>query len=780
MHTFRKTLIILSSTILILIVGVVLFISPITKYLVEKYDEKYTGRQITMNWAYVNPFTGYIHFSNLKVYELKSDSVFFSAEGVSANIAMIKLFSKTYEISEFTLNHPMGVVIQNKNDFNFTSLIEKLAPKDSIPTPAKAPVHFSILDVKISEGAFYYHEKEIPINYFIKNVAVESSGLRWDADTIATTFSFLPGIGSGDIKGNFVINLKTLDYHSAVVIHKFNLNIIAQYLKDLTNYGSFRANLDADIKAKGNFKDEENVSTTGLLAITDFHFGKNPKEDYASFDKLILAMNDISPKKHTYLFDSISFSHPYFKYERYDKLDNVQTMFGKNGSNIKAANADDAQFNLIIEIANYIKVVSKNFLSSPYKINRLAIYKADLRFNDYSLSEEFSAGLSPLSFTADSIDRNHKRVEFFLNSGIKPYGNLAVTLSINPKDSTNFDIRCRLQKIPLSLFNPYLLSYTSFPLDRGSIEFTGIWNVRHGIIQSTNHLVILDPRVSKRIRNKDTKWIPVPLIMAFIRERGNVIDYEIPITGDLKNPKFHIWGVLLDLLENMVVKPVTTPYRIEVKNTEAEIEKSLTLKWQMHYDVIQSSEEKFIEKIVEFLEKNPNAYIDVYPEHYALKEKEYILFFEAKKKYFLTINNTKHFNEADSERIDKMSVKDSFLVHFLNKRLNDPLLFTIQEKCARFIDPAIIEAKFKQLNTEREKAFLLYFKKGAVEKQVKIHTGKNVIPYNGFSFYKIVYKGEFPEPLIKAYHKINELNDEAPRKKFEKEREKNKTSTNVL
>ena len=66
-----------------------------------------------------------------------------------------------------------------------------------------------------------------------------------------------------------------------------------------------------------------------MVAINDFHFGKNPEDDYASFDKLVLAINEMSPKKHKYLFDSVSLSHPYFKYERYDYLDNLQTMFGK-------------------------------------------------------------------------------------------------------------------------------------------------------------------------------------------------------------------------------------------------------------------------------------------------------------------------------------------------------------------------------------------------------------------------------------------------------------------
>jgi hypothetical protein len=60
-----------------------------------------------------------------------------------------------------------------------------------------------------------------------------------------------------------------------------------------------------------------------------------------------------------------------------------------------------------------------------------------------------------------------------------------------------------------------------------------------------------------------------------------------------------------------------------------------------------------------------------------------------------------------------------------------------------------------------------------VDKQIKISKGEYVIPYNGFSFYKIEYKGEIPDALIKAYKEMNELNNEAPRKKYKQERKKN-------
>lgn len=100
------------------------------------------------------------------------------------------------------------------------------------------------------------------------------------------------------------------------------------------------------------------------------------------------------------------------------------------------------------------------------------------------------------------------------------------------------------------------------------------------------------------------------------------------------------------------------------------------------------------------------------------------------------------------------------------------MLNTIQEKCARLVSPAIINAKFEQLNRERANAFILSFKEKGVENQVKIYNMTNVIPYNGFSFYKILYKGEFPESIIKAYKQMNELNDESPRDKYKKDRKK--------
>ena len=660
---------------------------------------------------------------------------------------------------------------------NFDDLIEKFSSDGTPATSANAP-SVRVIQMKINNGEFYFHDKLIPVNYFIKKVNFESNR-KGNSETFITKFSFLSGIGTGDVKGDFIVNLKNNDYQLATVIHQFDLQILEQYIKDLMNYGSISANLDANITAKGNFDSKENITISGMAALNDFHLGKSPQEDYASFDKLAIVINKMSPKNRQYLFDSVILSRPYLKYEQYDYLDNLQMMFGKEVSNIANATTDNAKFNLVIEIARYAKVLAKNFFKSYYEVNRLAIDNANLQFTDYAISEKFSVNLTPLYISADSITKNHNRVKVLSKSAIKPYGNVNLALSINPKDSSDFDMQYHLQKLPASMFNPYTISYSSFPLDRGTIELNGKWRVRNGTIRSDNHLLIIDPRISKRLRNKDIKRLPVPLILAFIRERGNVIDYEIPIKGNLNNPKFRLSDVILDLLKNIFVKPPTTPYSIKVKNTETEIEQSLSLTWSMKNSSLLPVQEKFIEKIANFLDKNQEVFIAVYPQQFAEKEKEYILFYEAKKKYFLAINNksTQSFSNEDEETVAKMSVKDAAFIRYLNKRVKDPTIFNIQEKCAKLIGSDVINTQFKHLNDERAKVFISYFKEKGLEKRIKIYAGKNVIPYNGFSFYKIAYQGELPKSLMKAYQQMNELNDKFPREKFKKERKEMQEKT---
>ncbi len=769
MNKLTKRLLIIVFILLILAILVIVFISPITKYAIEKYDEQYTGRQIKMDWAYVNPFTGYIHFENLKVYEAKSDSLFMDTKGVSTYVSVAKLWSKKYEFKEIVLDQPVVKVAQDKMIFNFTDLIKRFSPKEKDKTDTVTIANGAAIPAFIiKNGTFYYSETKIPIHYFVKNVNLTTSEKRTNVDTINFTVSLLPGIGSGDISGKGTVNIKNQDYQYAAVVRKFDLQIIGQYLKELTNYGKFRANLDADMYSKGNLKNVQNMTSSGLIAVNDFHLGKTANEDYASFSRLALGIKELSPKRKIYVLDSMTLSHPYLKYEKYDYLDNLQMIFGKKGNKYMAVRADKSRYNLVIEIVKYLNDISRNFYCGYFKIGRLAIDHGNLAFHDYSGSEVFSVGLQPFFIRADSIDKYNRHATVHFRSGIQPYGKATVTLRLNPRDTSNLDIDYEVEQVPATLFNPYLLLRTSFPLDRGTIQIKGNWQVHSGEITSLNHLIVIDPRAAKKVKSESSRWLPVPLILAFVRERGNVIDYEIPMTGNLKNPKFHLRDAIGDLITNILIKPVTIPYRVKVNTTETKIEKLLTLTWAMRTAALTNTQKEFMDKIVDFLKKTPNASISISPHCYAEKERENILFYAAKKKYFVATQQRtdSHLSERDSITVTKMAIKDSNFVRFLNQHTPQNLVFTIQSKCEHYVRTSVVEAQFATLAKERKRVFMDYFKAQGLEKQVRITATKNTVPYNGFSFYRITYKGEFPKDLLEANQALDRLDESSPRSQF--------------
>ncbi|MBC7862642.1 MAG: DUF748 domain-containing protein, partial [Bacteroidia bacterium] len=603
-----------------------------------------------------------------------------------------------------------------------------------------------------------------------------STGIKWNSDTIAAKFSLLSGCGPGEMAGDFTINTKNLDYRIASVIHKLDLGFINQYLDDFSNFGHFSAVLNADIKSTGNFKDAEVLDAKGKVIISAFHFGKDSLDDYASFKKLVVDVNQLNPKNHKYLFDSVLLTHPFLKYEQYDYLDNFQKMFGKNGGKVILADNDPARFNLVLEIGKYIRLLSKNFLASNYQVNRFSLTEGEAVYTNYTLNEKFSLSASPLFISGDSLDKNHKRLELTFRSSIQPYGNATVLLSMNPKDSSDFDMTYHLQKFPLAMFNPYLVYYTSFPMDRGTLEVKGKWTVRNGIIKSTNHLVVIDPRLSGRLKSKSSKWIPMRLIMAIVKERGNVIDYEIPITGDLKKPKFHVKDVVLDVIENIFVNPATAPYRKEVRTLENGLERSVGVQWEMRKPSLPEHNERFMTRLADFLSENPAASVSVYPLIYTEKEKESILFYEAKKKYFLHLFSKRSysFSKKDSAEVEKMQLRDKGFLKHLTACCNDSMLCTIQQKCYRYIGYKVVNARFDELQKKREDAFRFYFLQNKTSARILLHKAQNKVAYNGFSSFSIKYNGKIPPELEEAYRELETLDEKTPRKRYAGLRKKNK------
>jgi hypothetical protein len=58
----------------------------------------------------------------------------------------------------------------------------------------------------------------------------------------------------------------------------------------------------------------------------------------------------------------------------------------------------------------------------------------------------------------------------------------------------------------------------------------------------------------------DATKLPVRLAVALLTDRNGVIDINLPITGSINEPKFSIWGLVWQVLGNLITKAVTAPF----------------------------------------------------------------------------------------------------------------------------------------------------------------------------------------------------------------------------
>ncbi|HEX2969124.1 MAG TPA: DUF748 domain-containing protein [Bacteroidales bacterium] len=754
----RHGRLLLKSIVIILgiIILLILIASPLTKYLAQKYDVRFTGREITIARAFVNPVAGSLSLTDFRMYGPNGDSVFVYAHKFKTNISILKLIAGVYEVSRISLVDPEVIITRDDTVFNFSDLIKKFtAGADT--TKKEKITKFRIKNISLSDGKIQYREKKIPFSITLSEINFDSPGVSWDTDTITGIFSLAPGLGN--FSGNFMFNQKSFDYRASLYLSGFQIGQFKPYLDALAGKGNIAAILNFKINADGNAKQLMNAHANGNFDVRDFHFGADPDRDYMSVNRFLVSFRDINPGEKRFYFDSVLIEKPYILYEKYDTLDNFRRMFSTMLAKQSAEHVKDK---------TDTTTLFSGFSGSDYYLLSFALTDGKLEFNDYSLAEKFSMSVNPLTIKADTIDKSKRRVKMQFEGKINPYGTFASTLSMNPENEKNFDFKYNFRNIAATMFNPYIVTYSSYQLDHGTIEMHGDWSVRNGNIDALNHFTVINPQDTRRVKGKDAKRVPLPLIMAFVRERGSFIDYQIPVKGNLNDPSFKLHDVITDILRNILVKPPTTPYRLEVRNVENVVEKTLTVKWKMRQYRIEEGQDKFMKRIAGFLKDNPEANITVQPVFHEEKEKENILLFEARKKYFLNSrkNGSVKLSEDDSMKVEKINVRDKNFMKYLNSSIKNSELLTLPEKCYRLTGKDVVDNKYNDLMQKRREAFLESFRENKSIDRVDILEPVSRIPYNWFSFYDIRYKGDIPESLSKAFNDLYNINTEPPRRRF--------------
>ena len=231
-HTGRKVLLTILGIIVGLVLAVLLFVSPIAKWYVEKHDTELIGREVTIGSLWINVFHGSVNIKDLTLYEDDGVRPFVQFEQFKTKIQLKELLNKKLVVKRVLLSKLDINIEEDRTWFNFNSMIDHFKSDEPKPEKEKSvsePFGLIFNNINIEKGHIHF------IDYSIDN--------EFNLDDISIT---IPSVDLATLKTNVGLNLLInndarlhcdldLSEHAESYILDVNLTIRLQHRFTLNN-----------------------------------------------------------------------------------------------------------------------------------------------------------------------------------------------------------------------------------------------------------------------------------------------------------------------------------------------------------------------------------------------------------------------------------------------------------------------------------------------------------------------------------------------------------------
>ena len=116
---------------IVLLLGLVLALSPVAKYVINNYGEQIIGRQLHAERVVINPYWGGVTIRGFECKEPNGEMNFVSFDHLYVQIAWPRLIAKDVTIRHIHLDGFNGQVLKNEDKVNFSDIIERYSKNDS-------------------------------------------------------------------------------------------------------------------------------------------------------------------------------------------------------------------------------------------------------------------------------------------------------------------------------------------------------------------------------------------------------------------------------------------------------------------------------------------------------------------------------------------------------------------------------------------------------------------------------------------------------------------------
>jgi hypothetical protein len=216
-------------------------------------------------------------------------------------------------------------------------------------------------------------------------------------------------------------------------------------------------------------------------------------------------------------------------------------------------------------------IASKSLAAAPtqkpeklIKIKTVTLQGGTINFSDRHIEPNYSSNFLEIGGRVSGLSsEENKFANVELRGKLENYAPLEITGKINPlRDDLYVDLKIDFKNMDMSPLTPYSGRYLGYTIQKGALSLNLQYLIVKKKLDSQNNIFLDQFTLGDRVESSKSTKLPVRLAIALLKNRKGEIDLNIPVSGNINDPKFSIGRIIIKMLLNLLAKAATSPFAL--------------------------------------------------------------------------------------------------------------------------------------------------------------------------------------------------------------------------
>lgn len=200
----------------------------------------------------------------------------------------------------------------------------------------------------------------------------------------------------------------------------------------------------------------------------------------------------------------------------------------------------------------------------PVRIDMVTLQGGNVNFSDKYIKPNYSASLVEIGGRVSGLSSEESRLaDIDLRGKLENSAPLEIVGKINPLAKDLFlDLKVGFRDMDLSPLSPYAGRYAGYGIQKGKLSLNLKYHIEKRKLESENKIFLDQFTFGEAVDSPGATKLPVRFAVALLKDRKGEIHLDLPVSGSLDDPKFSIWGVVWQIIGNLLVKAATSPFAL--------------------------------------------------------------------------------------------------------------------------------------------------------------------------------------------------------------------------